>query len=268
MTSTRWTPEPSRPASSPSSPSPIVTSYAESLPSPTWMRVGSLTSVSAHVLLQSLHDLGCDVVRCPSGGQHSERREPLIRRSPDVHHRDPLRPRVHSQQGPGPVESHPLGGIGDPYVKKHDNVPGQGCRRRRVHHGAAAQRQNTAVGCKRRRGLSPLELAEPRLPLIQEDVRDRQPLLDFDRMVSVAELNAQQRGQSPPDRRLTRSGRAHQNHAGTGDRLDTCVITASVTHHERRLCGIASRSVSYTHLRAHETVLDLVCRLLLEKKKK
>eukprot|EP00657_Telonema_sp_P-1_P008967 TRINITY_DN3162_c0_g1_i4.p1 TRINITY_DN3162_c0_g1~~TRINITY_DN3162_c0_g1_i4.p1 ORF type:complete len:130 (-),score=38.90 TRINITY_DN3162_c0_g1_i4:49-438(-) len=29
-----------------------------------------------------------------------------------------------------------------------------------------------------------------------------------------------------------------------------------------------SSSVSYTHLRAHETVLDLVCRLLLEKKKK
>src|SRR5665811_446539 len=26
--------------------------------------------------------------------------------------------------------------------------------------------------------------------------------------------------------------------------------------------------VSYTHLRAHETVLDLVCRLLLDKKKK
>ena len=30
---------------------------------------------------------------------------------------------------------------------------------------------------------------------------------------------------------------------------------------------IDHRSVSYTHLRAHETVLDLVCRLLLEKKK-
>ena len=29
-----------------------------------------------------------------------------------------------------------------------------------------------------------------------------------------------------------------------------------------------SAPVSYTHLRAHETVLDLVCRLLLEKKKK
>ena len=30
--------------------------------------------------------------------------------------------------------------------------------------------------------------------------------------------------------------------------------------------GERDQSVSYTHLRAHETVLDLVCRLLLEKK--
>ena len=33
------------------------------------------------------------------------------------------------------------------------------------------------------------------------------------------------------------------------------------------LQGAEGPSVSYTHLRAHETVLDLVCRLLLEKKK-
>eukprot|EP00656_Telonema_subtile_P015667 TRINITY_DN18240_c0_g1_i5.p1 TRINITY_DN18240_c0_g1~~TRINITY_DN18240_c0_g1_i5.p1 ORF type:complete len:150 (-),score=23.77 TRINITY_DN18240_c0_g1_i5:19-468(-) len=32
--------------------------------------------------------------------------------------------------------------------------------------------------------------------------------------------------------------------------------------------GVWIEAVSYTHLRAHETVLDLVCRLLLEKKKK
>ena len=31
--------------------------------------------------------------------------------------------------------------------------------------------------------------------------------------------------------------------------------------------GDTPDSVSYTHLRAHETVLDLVCRLLLDKKK-
>ena len=30
--------------------------------------------------------------------------------------------------------------------------------------------------------------------------------------------------------------------------------------------AITAMAVSYTHLRAHETVLDLVCRLLLEKK--
>ena len=30
---------------------------------------------------------------------------------------------------------------------------------------------------------------------------------------------------------------------------------------------LAATPVSYTHLRAHETVLDLVCRLLLEKKR-
>mgnify|MGYP003381628298 CR=1 FL=1 len=35
----------------------------------------------------------------------------------------------------------------------------------------------------------------------------------------------------------------------------------------RALVGLEPIAVSYTHLRAHETVLDLVCRLLLEKKK-
>ena len=34
-----------------------------------------------------------------------------------------------------------------------------------------------------------------------------------------------------------------------------------------RVVAEAVGAVSYTHLRAHETVLDLVCRLLLEKKK-
>ena len=36
---------------------------------------------------------------------------------------------------------------------------------------------------------------------------------------------------------------------------------------QRQSSYITIGSVSYTHLRAHETVLDLVCRLLLEKKK-
>ena len=36
----------------------------------------------------------------------------------------------------------------------------------------------------------------------------------------------------------------------------------------RHISEATKEPVSYTHLRAHETVLDLVCRLLLEKKKK
>ena len=36
----------------------------------------------------------------------------------------------------------------------------------------------------------------------------------------------------------------------------------------RTSAGRVAGPVSYTHLRAHETVLDLVCRLLLEKKTK
>ena len=37
---------------------------------------------------------------------------------------------------------------------------------------------------------------------------------------------------------------------------------------KRGLVGMTAIPVSYTHLRAHETSQDLVCRLLLEKKKK
>ena len=46
------------------------------------------------------------------------------------------------------------------------------------------------------------------------------------------------------------------------------VLPSHVGAERDRVPGVAVRAVSYTHLRAHETVLDLVCRLLLEKKKK
>ena len=46
---------------------------------------------------------------------------------------------------------------------------------------------------------------------------------------------------------------------GEGERIQ-------LTDPKGRLHTITLGAVSYTHLRAHETVLDLVCRLLLEKK--
>ena len=58
---------------------------------------------------------------------------------------------------------------------------------------------------------------------------------------------------------------------------DDEVPVGAVVVHKNRIIGRgynqveklkdATAPVSYTHLRAHETVLDLVCRLLLEKKK-
>mgnify|MGYP003377633110 CR=1 FL=1 len=49
--------------------------------------------------------------------------------------------------------------------------------------------------------------------------------------------------------------------------IDTALsqlVVAAIAEAQRPL---VAEPVSYTHLRAHETVLDLVCRLLLEKKK-
>src|SRR5665811_2057793 len=44
-------------------------------------------------------------------------------------------------------------------------------------------------------------------------------------------------------------------------------VSATPGEYERTRSQRIVEPVSYTHLRAHETVLDLVCRLLLEKKK-
>ena len=58
--------------------------------------------------------------------------------------------------------------------------------------------------------------------------------------------------------RISTGGRSSGANTQHGHRQQwACPCTAN-------RCG----AVSYTHLRAHETVLDLVCRLLLEKKKK
>ena len=50
-----------------------------------------------------------------------------------------------------------------------------------------------------------------------------------------------------------------------GEPYDVVTYVAEGDHRGMFLHDPAA--VSYTHLRAHETVLDIVCRLLLEKKK-
>src|SRR5450756_2621715 len=51
-------------------------------------------------------------------------------------------------------------------------------------------------------------------------------------------------------------------------RKASVTITALLVRRSAPPTPCTMRSVSYTHLRAHETRHDLVCRLLLEKKKK
>ena len=49
--------------------------------------------------------------------------------------------------------------------------------------------------------------------------------------------------------------------------LRTLIVELEESGIEVFFAQVRAGAASYTHLRAHETVLDLVCRLLLEKKR-
>ena len=78
----------------------------------------------------------------------------------------------------------------------------------------------------------------------------------------------------PPRSTLDRSSAASdvykRQHHGDAQAIFHVVIEHRAEDDVRVVRGELAdgvHAVSYTHLRAHETVLDLVCRLLLEKKK-
>ena len=78
----------------------------------------------------------------------------------------------------------------------------------------------------------------------------------------------------PPRSTLDRSSAASDvykrqvDHVAFRDRLKESEAAGRLhVHAGLDAARVRAVPVSYTHLRAHETVLDLVCRLLLEKKK-
>ena len=79
----------------------------------------------------------------------------------------------------------------------------------------------------------------------------RPPRSTLDRSSAASDVYKRQR-------RHRGEGREEEGGAGHGGRGSAQADADTVG---------AAGPVSYTHLRAHETVLELVCRLLLEKKK-
>ena len=72
----------------------------------------------------------------------------------------------------------------------------------------------------------------------------------------------------PPRSTLDRSSAAsdvYKRQVGDHDEDQEGVLAEEAALVAGEQVGGAGEAVSYTHLRAHETVLDLVCRLLLEK---
>ena len=89
----------------------------------------------------------------------------------------------------------------------------------------------------------------------------RPPRSTLDRSSAASDVyKRQDRDRPVPDRRAARN---LERQEAVGVRGGGAVGVELV-----RELHDAFEAVSYTHLRAHETVLDLVCRLLLEKKKK
>ena len=78
----------------------------------------------------------------------------------------------------------------------------------------------------------------------------------------------------PPRSTLDRSSAASDVYKRQVQKVDECMKNIGFKMGPFELMDLigidinfAVTPVSYTHLRAHETVLDIVCRLLLEKKK-
>ena len=100
------------------------------------------------------------------------------------------------------------------------------------------------------------------------------PRLDIPRLASAIQAVDMLQEPSPfqIDERLSSAGSSRLKQMILDDDFDSALSIArqQVNNgaHGLDLCVALTEPVSYTHLRAHETVLDLVCRLLLEKKKK
>ena len=85
-------------------------------------------------------------------------------------------------------------------------------------------------------------------------------------ITTILHLDKAARARVGTGERLARDGFLIKNRWFQIQHLADQVVLIEVVNYPFHIWERSS-PVSYTHLRAHETVLDLVCRLLLEKKK-
>ena len=95
-----------------------------------------------------------------------------------------------------------------------------------------------------------------------ELVGSKGSLTEAERAISATLAAWSEPGDPDAEKRLLKLRNLIRIKAGPGSERDKRVDRVAV------LAELDVEPVSYTHLRAHETVLDLVCRLLLEKKNK
>src|SRR5664280_3032978 len=129
-------------------------------------------------------------------------------------------------------------------------------RRRSLRGNATGNSRDLAVPTQRRSHEDAQDLAAPYRPRA----------LPPRRRAPTARYYGRGRTVAPRRRRGCRAGGSRIRGRGDRDRTAHARPARRLLPMERRVLeyGCGGRAVSYTHLRAHETVLDLVCRLLLE----
>src|SRR5665811_722565 len=106
--------------------------------------------------------------------------------------------------------------------------------------------------------------AQPSLPDLLSRVAEEAEMLQQNAPKSLTQEVLEQRALMPPTRFRPRIGKK-ATAVAQPPRLVVRQIVSEYSVGTLKESAVQN-PVSYTHLRAHETVLDLVCRLLLEKK--
>src|SRR5918992_590077 len=164
----------------------------------------------------------------------------------------PWRSRRRCRQRPGGRQADPLDRVGEPDPQIDHHVPGQQLPGGGVEDGAAAEGQHARMLIESAANGGMLQLTEPRLAVVDEDLADRLAGGRLHVGVGVAEGHAEPLGERGADRGLAGARRADQHGFGSRHRITSadrypCRLRAvSSTESPPNLASAASASTSAT----------------------